>query len=311
MKITTKILVALLPGIVTGALFAATTGERSVSKTTANEPALSKAKASMAKMPLSFEPNRGQTDPRVQFLSRGPGYTVFFTKNETVIALKDTKTSDAVVRMRFVGGNNSASVTPIEALPNTSNYLIGNDSSKWLTDVKEYSKLRYENVYPGIDVIYQGDKAQLRYDFVVKPGASASAIQMAFDGAQNIALTKDGDLALTIGGKTLVTKKPYTYQEDGGTKKEVASHFVVNNGRVTFELAAYDTTKDVVVDPTVVFMSFLGGLLNDSVNGVAIVNPSQSVSAQPSFYYVTGTTASSNFPVTAGEYQTTDRKSVV
>ena len=74
---------------------------------------------------------------------------------------------------------------------------------------------------------------------------------MAFEGADNIAITKDGDLALTINGKTLITKKPFTYQEDGGAKKEVASHYVLKDGHVTFELAKYDTTKNVVIDPTV------------------------------------------------------------
>ena len=98
--------------------------------------------------------------------------------------------------------------------------------------------------------VYQGEHQQLRYDFIVKPGADASAIQMAFEGADNVSVNKDGDLALTIDGKTLVTRKPFTYQEDGGAKKEVASHFVVNNGRVTFELAKYDTTKDLVIDPS-------------------------------------------------------------
>jgi hypothetical protein len=300
MKITTRILVACLPGIVAGALFAASTGDGTISKTNANETALSKAKASMGKLPLSFEPNRGQTDPRVQFLSRGPGYTVFFTKDETVFSLKDTNTSNAVVRMRFVGGTNSVNIHPLEAQSGVSNYMIGNDSSKWLTDVAQYTKLRYENVYPGIDVVYQGDKQHLRYDFVVKPGASANSIAMAFEGAEKLAVTKDGDLAMTLGGKTLVTRRPYTYQETNGTKKEVASHFVVKNNRVTFELASYDNSKDVVIDPSVLFISYLGGLLNDSVNGVAIVNTYQSVSTAPSFYYVTGTTASTNFPLGGG-----------
>ena len=295
MKITTRILVACLPGIVSGALFAATTGDRAVSAKP-DAAALSKAKTALAKTPLSFETNRGQTDPRVQFVSRGPGYNVYFTKEETVMTLKDTNTSNAVVRMKFVGGNTSASASPLEALSNTSNYFIGNDSSKWVTGVAQFSKLRYENVYPGIDVLYQGDHSRLRYDFIVKPGASAAAIEMAFDGADNIALTKDGDLALTIHGKTLITKKPFTYQEDGGAKKEVASHYVLKDGHVTFELAKYDTTKNVVIDPTVVFVTFLGGLLNDSVNGVAILNPNQSPSAQPSAYFVAGTTNSLNFP---------------
>jgi len=298
MKITTKILMACLPCIVTGALIAASTGERAVSKP--NASAMSKAKSALNKLPLSFEPNRGQTDPRVQFLSRGPGYTVFFTKDETVMSLQDTKSSNAVVRMKFVGGTNSATPHPIDALPGTTNYLIGNDSSKWHTGIAEYTKLRYENVYPGIDVVYTGDQKQLRYDFIVKPGASASAIQMAFEGADNVSVTKEGNLALTIDGKTLVTTKPFTYQEDAGAKKEVASHFVVNNGRVTFELAKYDTTKDLVIDPSVVFVTYLGGILNDSVNGVAIVNPTLTISSSPSAYFVTGTTTSPNFPTTAG-----------
>ncbi len=237
MKLTTKILVACLPGIVTGALFAASTGERAISKP--NEAAMSKVKDSLGKLPLSFEPNRGQTDPRVQFLSRGPGYTVFFTKDETVMSLKDTKTSNAVVRMRFVGGTNSGNVHPIDALPGTTNYLVGNESSKWQTGIAQYTKLRYENVYPGIDVLYQGDHQRLRYDFIVKPGATASAIQMAFEGAENVSVTKDGNLALTIAGKTLITTKPFTYQEDAGIKKEVASHFVV---RMAASLSPSPTT---------------------------------------------------------------------
>jgi hypothetical protein len=302
MKLTTKILVACLPGIVSGALLAATTGDHAVNKP--NEAAMSKVKDSLAKLPLSFEPNRGQTDPRVQFLSRGPGYTVFFTKDETVLTLKDTKTSNAVVRMRFVGGTNAATPTPIDALPGKTNYLIGNDSSKWISGVDEYTKLRYENVYPGIDVLYHGEKGKnLRFDFIVKPGADASVIQMAYEGADKIAVNDSGDLVLTIAGKKLVTSKPFTYQEDGGVKKEVASHFVVKDGRVSVVLAKYDTTKDVIVDPSVIFVTYLGGLLNDSVNGVAIANPTLTTASQPSAYFVTGTTNSTNFPSTSGVAQ--------
>jgi hypothetical protein len=205
MKITTKILVACLPGIVAGGLFAASTGERSGSKP--DDAAMSKIKATLDKLPLSFEPNRGQTDSRVQYISHGPGYNVFFTKEETVLSLKDTPTSGAVVRMKFVGGTNSGIAHPSDALSNTTNYLIGSDPSKWQTDLAQYTKLRYENVYPGIDVVYRGEQKQLRYDFIVKPGADAKAIAMAFQGADKISINKDGDLALTINGKTLITKK--------------------------------------------------------------------------------------------------------
>jgi len=297
MKIKTKILVACLPVVVSGALFAASTGERTArQQDTASN--LSEVKASASKAPLYFEPNDGQTDSRVKFLSRGPGYTVFLTQDETVMRLKDTKNTDAVVRMKFVGANNAVSANGVDQLPGKSNYMIG-DRSNWHMGVSQYGKVRFSDVYPGIDVLYQGEQQQLRYDMIVKPGASPSAIRMSFQGADKVSVDKDGNLVLAIRGKKLVHLAPYTYQDINGSRVQVASRYAVNNGQVGFELASYDTTKPVVIDPLVVFVSFLGGLLNDAVNGVAIYNPSAAV-------YLVGTTNSTNFPqVGASVAQTT------
>ncbi len=286
----TKILAACLPVMVTGALLAASTGERSA-RTQESASNSSKAKASMGQTPAYFERNVGQTDSRVKFLSRGPGYSVFLTQDETVMRLKDTKNTDAVVRMKFVGGNNAADATGMETLPGTSNYFKGKDSSKWITGVSQYGKVRVGDVYPGVDVVYQSEQQQLRYDFVVKPGASPSSIRMAFQGADNISVDKDGNLVLNIHGKKLLNLKPYTYQDIAGSRKEVASRYAVNNGQVSFELASYDTSKPVVIDPVVVYVSFLGGTLNDTVNGV-------SIDGAAVFY--TGTTNSVDFPTTNG-----------
>jgi hypothetical protein len=162
MRITTKILAVLLPGIVIGHLLAVSAPSPVVDGPQAT--ALSQAEASINNASLSFHPNLGQTDPRVQFLSRGPGYSVFFTRDETIFSLRDSKTSRSVVRMKFAGAAPKASAQPLEALPDTSNYFIGNDSSKWVTGVPEYAKLRYNDVYPGSDVVYQGGRQQLRYD---------------------------------------------------------------------------------------------------------------------------------------------------
>ncbi len=117
------------------------------------------------KLPLSFEANRGQTDWRVKFLSRGHGYTLFLTPGEAVLAAHD-----ATLRVRLAGGNRRPRIEGFAELPGKSNYFIGNDPAKWRTNVPTYSKIRYRDVYPGIDVVYHGNQQQLEYDFVVAPG---------------------------------------------------------------------------------------------------------------------------------------------
>ena len=122
-------------------------------------------------------------------------------------------------------------------------------------------------------------------------------------GADNISVNSDGNLALTIGGRTLITKKPFTYQEEGGSRKEIASNFVVKDGRVTFQLAKYDTSKNLVIDPSVVFATYLGGALVDIINGVSFVNPILTQTSS-SALFLTGTTSSLAFPGAAtGQFQ--------
>jgi hypothetical protein len=141
--------------------------------------------------PLSFEPNRGQTAPEVRFLSRGPGYQRFLTAEEAVLALyKPTPKGEnskpistpqknaekAVVRMHLDGANPNASMAGQSPLPGKVNYLRGNDPKQWRTDIPTYEKVKYTNVYPGIDLVYYGKGRQLEYDFIVAPGADLKAI---------------------------------------------------------------------------------------------------------------------------------------
>src|SRR5205807_7401195 len=150
---------------------------------------------SYGKVPLSFEANQGQTDPRVKFLSRGSGYTLFLTRDEAVLALRSRQSSVVssqlqktpghglrttdTLRMKLVGANRAAKVTALGELPGKSNYFIGSDPKKWRTDVPTYGKVKYEGVYPGIDLVYYGNQRQLEYDFVVAPGADPKAITLA------------------------------------------------------------------------------------------------------------------------------------
>jgi len=139
--------------------------------------------SSYGRLPLSFEMNRGQTDARVKFLSRGRGYTLFLTRNEAVLALKKSSVVSAqssVLRVRVVGANPQAKVIGLDELPGKSNYFIGNDPRKWRTNVPTYAKVEYQNVYPGIDLLYYGNQGgQLEYDFVVRPGGDPRSIQFA------------------------------------------------------------------------------------------------------------------------------------
>src|SRR5437660_11479136 len=191
--------------LVSLAAFAPKPSRRSIAEATPNsiEPAKAGRSGqapmveSYGKVPLSFEANQGQTDPRVKFLSRGSGYTLFLTSDEAVLALRSRqssvvssqlqKTTDHgqrttdTLRMKLVGANQAANVTALDELPGKTNYFVGNDPKKWRTDVPTYGKVKYEGVYPGVDLVYYGNQRQLEYDFVVAPGADPKAITLAIE----------------------------------------------------------------------------------------------------------------------------------
>jgi len=131
------------------------------------------------KIPLSFELNQEQTDSQVKFLSKSDGNTVFFTQDKLVMSLvSSTPQTSAdeisskqftILEMRMVDANPSAKIIGLDELPGKSNYFIGNDPQKWYTDIPNYAKIQYSNVYSGIDLIYYGNQRQLEYDFVLPP----------------------------------------------------------------------------------------------------------------------------------------------
>ena len=131
------------------------------------------------KLPLGFEANRGQTDPRVQFVSRGAGYTLFLTSTQAVLRLRD---APQALRMKLVDSNPAPRVSHENTLPGKSNYIIGSDRRNWQTQIPRYGKVRYQDVYPGVDLVYYGNQQQLEYDFLVAPDADPDAIELAFEG---------------------------------------------------------------------------------------------------------------------------------
>jgi hypothetical protein len=268
----------------------------------AHDSAASKAVAAYGNLPLSFEANRGQTDEQVRFLSRGQGYGLFMTSTEAVLALskneagQNSAAKESVLRMQLLGANLAAQVTGRNALLTQSNYFIGNDPKAWRSNVPHYGKVHYQGVYPGIDLVFYGTEAgQLEYDFVVAPGADPNNIALGIEGADKLVLDASGDLVLHVAGGEVRLRKPYVYQEVDGAKQAIAGHYTLKDERVGFQLAAYDAGRPLVIDPVLVYATYLGGSYFDDGQGIAMDSEGNA--------YVTGYTRSSDFPATVGAYQ--------
>jgi hypothetical protein len=252
-----------------------------------------------AQTPLSFEANAGQTDKRVEYLSRGAGYTVFLAPGEAVVRLKTAHGEGDAVRMELEGAR--AAKGEAEAGQETrTNYLIGSRPENWRTGVANFGRVHYRNVWPGVDVVYYGNQRRLEHDFVVAPGAELSQVRMRLQGAQRIHVdTANGDLVLEMaGGRSVRLEQPVSYQERDGRREAVESRYVLaKNGSVGFGVGSYDRKRSLVIDPVLAYSTYLGGSYADEVNAIAV----DSTGA----VYVAGSSASVDFPL-VNAYQKTN-----
>ncbi len=241
-------------------------------------------------LPLSFEANKGQTDSRVNFLARGAGYSAFLTPNSAVLSLKQGDGGN-VVTMNLVGASPTSRPAGLDRSAGVSNYFIGNDPSKWHTNIANYAEVAYSGVYHGINLVYHGNQQQLEYEFVVDPGASPGTIRLVFGGEQSKSIDAEGNLVLHTSAGEVVEHVPVAYQTKSGVRHSVYSRFVIGRGgQVGFQVGHYDHSKTLVIDPvlSLSYSTYLGGGGTD--NGTAIVVDSSGNA------YVTGATQSTNFP---------------
>jgi len=286
---------------------------------TASAPAPSDAAkltaANYGKIPLSFEPNKGQTDPSVKFLSRGSGYSLFLTKDEVVLNLERQSGSATdnvrkpasvdTLRMKLMGASANSAVTGLDTQTSTVSYLIGNDPKKWHTGIETFGKVNFAQVYPGVDLVFYGNQRQLEYDFVVAAGADASRIAWQIDGAKPT-IDADGNLVLSAANGPAGFKKPVLYQMDGGKKIAVEGAFTVAGNRIGFQLGSYDHAKPLIIDPVLTYATYLGGSTNDYLggsqslgnSGLQVQNVGQGIAYDgQGSAYVVGVTYSTDFPV--------------
>lgn len=217
------------------------------------------------KLPMSFERNEGQAQSDIKFLARGQGYAVALTNDGAILSLYDTGDHQsqagrkATPRIQLVGANPNPEISGVDELPGKVNYVLGNDPKKWRTNLPTYSRILYKGVYPGIDMVYRGDQGKLEFDFIVHPGADPNLIQIEDLGLNSLKLNGAGDLVAEVSGCTIFLKKPFTYQERGAKRREVASNFVRGKeGQIAFHVGAYDKSSELVIDPTLQYSTFLG-----------------------------------------------------
>jgi hypothetical protein len=231
------------------------------------------------RLPLSFEANEGQFDSRVRYLSRGGGYALFLTDDEAVVSLRKhgKNATPAVLRMGLDGARRATAITGFEKLPGKTNYLRRKPGASH-TNISSYARVRYDAVYPGVDLVYYGNQRQLEYDFVVAPGADPDQIRMTFRGAQKIETDKKGNLQIHAGDGVVQQQRPIVYQVSKGQRREIAgSYRILEAARksdsaavIGFELAEYDRSLPLVIDPIFTYSTYLGGVFDDECFGVCV-----------------------------------------
>lgn len=224
--------------------------------------------------PLSFEVNRGQAPADARFLIR---------KGARTVAVGPAEILAGGIRLQLLGANRRAEAEPLDPQPGVSHYLLGRDPSRWITNVPHYGRVRFRNIYPGIDIIYYLRGQDLEYDFVVAPGADPKRIRMSFRGADAVELDAAGALVARQGSSVLRLHRPVTIQ-DG---RAVTSEYTVASA-ISVRLGTYDPSRTLTIDPVLSFSTFLGSGNTDSGNAIAIDAAGNT--------YVAGSTRSPNFP---------------
>ncbi|MGB8987771.1 MAG: SBBP repeat-containing protein [Candidatus Sulfotelmatobacter sp.] len=258
--------------------------------------------AAYAALPLAFEPNQGQTDAQVKYMARANGYKLYLTSSEAIFtlhkqggdsdvrrmmmdrragpagiksmlrrrALQKSKGMVAAVHMQMLGADPAVQLSAMAPQAGKVNYFVGDDPSKWHSNVPLFGQVSYRSVYPGIDLAFHGNGKQLEFDYLVRPGSNANAIGLRFQGADRINTNAAGDLILTTAAGPIEMHRPVAYQEKDGVRQSVNVRFLVSANKVTFALGSYDRSRELVIDPTVTYSTYFGGDFADYGSAIAV-----------------------------------------
>lgn len=259
-------------------------------------------KVSITRQALRFEANQGQLDGETRFVSRGPGFSLSLQPSGASLLVQELEARQrspsaplaeprpaSRLFLGLVDANPSPRITGEGELPGRANYLIGQDASRWRSGVPTFDSVRYDQVYPGIALLFHGRRGSLEYDFEVAPFADPSVIGLRFDGADRVAVEEDGSLLVEVANQSFHQPKPTVYQETEQGRFEVVGSYKILDDRVRFEVASYDRSRPLVIDPVLAFSLYTGGnefdeLLGSAHDGVGNM-------------YISGVTASADLPL--------------
>jgi Beta-propeller repeat/Abnormal spindle-like microcephaly-assoc'd, ASPM-SPD-2-Hydin len=274
-------------------------------------------------LPLRFEANRGQADPRVKFLARGSGSELFLANSEAVLVLTNPAASDSkpannvpaisailpkraaqsatlestAIRFSMLGANSDAKISGLDPLPGTTSYFIGNHPDHWRTEIPNFSRVAYHAIYSGVDLVYYGSGRDLEFDFNIAPHADPSQIRLKIAGANSLKTTPTGDLQIATAAGEVRLNRPEIYQLTENRREKVeGSYLLASNNEISLQLGPYDINRALIFDPVIQYSTFLGGTTSDSANGIFMDTNGNA--------YVTGMTSSTDFPATNGVLQT-------
>ena len=255
-------------------------------------------RSAMMKLPISFIENRGPTSNEAKFMVKASQATIYFTPSEVLFALV-SKNNSSNVRMSFEGANPERLVGE-EPLPGKANFFTGNNSSQWLTDIPIYASVRYQGIYPGIDLVFKGTEGNLKHELVLDPGADPAAIVFLYNGQDNISLNNNGSLLIRTEAGYITDSAPICYQDIDGRRVDVEGEYrKIDENRIGFEVKDYNRSLPLMIDPCLVYSTYLGGSSRDGDHGGSIAIDASGNA------YVTGSTSSNDFPTTTSAYNTT------
>jgi len=262
-------------------------------------------------LPLIFEPNQGQSNPKVKFLAHGGGYGLFFTDDSAVLSLRHSAHKSSVLWMELVSASPRAEVQGADQLPGKSNYFIGNDPAKWRRDIPQFARVRYSGVYPGVDLVFYGNQGRLEYDFEVAPNSDPRQLSLRFGGAEDVSIDANGDLVLAISDGNIRLQAPRIYQTTGKQERPVQGRFELRGkSEVGFVLGAYDRNRRLVIDPVLTYSTYLGGSGDEGCSLILTPSNPTPLSGCPavavdsaSNAYIAGPTTSTDFPLSGSPFQ--------
>src|SRR5262245_3050933 len=265
---------------------------------------VSRIREGLARLPLAFVENCGQTDERVRFYAQGSRHAFHLTREGVVLSFVEDAcepgTRGIVLELRFHGSDRDVVLEGGARASGAVNIFRGSDPSRWHTELPRYAEIVYRELWPGVDLAVQGRVAELKYEFRVRPGARLADASLGYDGASGLALDDEGGLRIETAMGELRDTRPIAYQDVDGERVPVECRYVLRagsgaGGEYGFALGeGYDPRHELIIDPSLDYSTLLGGSSDDSIAGIAVDGAGNA--------YVVGVTQASDLPTTPGAF---------